>query len=102
LLKAGQALQRFWLTATELGLALQPAMAPVIFGFYGRHGAAFTADAGIRAQAKALAEALAGTVSGDPERLVFRGRLGVPASRRVGPRSIRKPLEELLVGPAGR
>lgn len=102
LIKAGQALQRFWLTATELGLALQPAMAPVIFGFYGRRGIAFTADPGIRAQAKALAEALAGTVAGDPERLVFRGRLGLPASRRVGPRSVRKPLEELLIGPEGR
>lgn len=101
LLKAGQALQRFWLTATESGLVLQPAMAAVIFGFYGRHGTAFTADPGIRARAKALAEALAGTVSGDPETLVFRGRLGLPASRRVGSRSVRKPLEELLIAPAG-
>ncbi len=101
LLRAGQGLQRFWLTATELGLALQPAMAALIFGFYGRHGAEFTADPGIRGQARELAEALAASVPGDPETLVCRGRLGVPASRRTGPRSVRRPLEELLVGPTG-
>jgi molybdopterin/thiamine biosynthesis adenylyltransferase/nitroreductase len=99
LLKAGQAIQRFWLTATELGLAMQPAMAPVIFGFYGRRDVAFTADPKIRAQARTLAGVLAGTVPGDPERLVFRGRIGTPASRRVGPRSVRKPLEELTTLP---
>ncbi|MGB8274979.1 MAG: ThiF family adenylyltransferase, partial [Alphaproteobacteria bacterium] len=42
LLRAGEALQRFWLTATRLGLALQPGMAAVIFGFYGRHAIEFT------------------------------------------------------------
>jgi hypothetical protein len=100
LLKAGQGIQRFWLTATELGLAMQPAMAAVIFGHYGRHDVAFTADQGLRVQAKELARVLGGTVPGDPERLVFRGRVGTPVSRKVGPRSVRKPLEELMV-PAG-
>ncbi len=96
LLKAGQAIQRFWLTATELGLAMQPAMAAVIFGFYGRHGVPFTEEEDLRDRAKKLAEALSGTIPEHPDRLVFRGRIGIPASRKVGPRSVRKPLEELL------
>ena len=31
LLRAGERLQRFWLTATMLGLALQPGLAPIAF-----------------------------------------------------------------------
>lgn len=100
LLRTGQALQRFWLTATELGLSLQPAMAAVIFGFYGRQGTAFTAEPKLRVQAGRLAAALAAATPGVPEGLVFRGRLGVPASRRVGPRSVRRTLDELIVGRA--
>lgn len=90
------------LTATELGLAMQPAMAAVILGFSGRRDLAFTGDTGIRAQARELAAAQAETVSGDVELLFFRGRIGLPASRKVGPRSVRKPLEDLFVSaPAG-
>ncbi len=101
LLRTGQAIQRFWLTVTELGLAMQPAMAPVIFGFYGRRDVAFTRDEKIRVQARELARVVAGTVPGDPERLAFRGRIGIPVSRKIGPRSVRKPLEELLAPPRG-
>lgn len=97
LLRTGQSLQRFWLTATELGLSMQPAMAPVIFGFYGRQGTPFTADPKLREKAGRLAAALAAATPGSPEALVFRGRIGVPVSRRVGPRSVRRRLEELVV-----
>lgn len=97
LIKAGEKLQRFWLTATELGLSMQPAMAALIFAFYGRHGIGFTEDPGRRRQARELAAALDEMTPGDSDRLVFRGRLGVPSSRKAAPRSVRKELEELLV-----
>ena len=97
LLRAGQALQRFWLTATELGLSMQPAMAAIIFGHYGRLDIPFTVDPAMRKQAGVLARKLAEATPGAPEALVFRGRIGVPSSRKVGPRSVRRPLEELLI-----
>src|SRR5512139_332467 len=38
---AGRATQRFWLTATSLGLQLQPELTPLIFGRYVREGRSF-------------------------------------------------------------
>lgn len=96
LLRAGEALQRFWLTATRLGLAMQPSLAPLCFAFYGRHKVNFTSDAKAREKAAALAADLEKLLDRDPASVVFLGRLGRPRSRRVSPRSIRRPLEELL------
>ena len=45
LLEAGGAIQRFWLTATKLGLAIQPSLATLAFAHYGRTGAPFTTEA---------------------------------------------------------
>ncbi len=101
LIRAGQALQRFWLTATELGLSLQPALAPLCFGFYGRHGIDFTADPHIRAKAATLAERLTAVSPAAPDDVLFLGRLGQPRSRGVGPRSVRRSLEELMDQPLG-
>ncbi|MCP5373313.1 MAG: ThiF family adenylyltransferase [Hyphomicrobiales bacterium] len=98
LIRTGQAWQRFWLTATRLGLALQPAMAPLIFGYYGRHDVAFTEDHNVRGKAIELARQLDAGCQGDPDDMMFRGRLGVPRSRKIGPRSIRKQLGELMFG----
>jgi nitroreductase len=96
LLHAGEALQRFWLTATRLGLTMQPSLAPLCFASHGRHNVTFTSDAKARAQAAALAADLEKLLVRDPASLLFMGRLGWPRSRRVSPRSIRRPLEELL------
>ena len=96
-IRCGQAVQRFWLTATQLGLAMQPSMATVIFAHYGRHGIDFTADPKIRRRAAELADKLDTLVPGRGDEVFWMGRIGVPASRRIGPRSIRRPLEELLV-----
>lgn len=97
LLRHGQAIQRFWLTATALGLAMQPWLAPLCFAHYGREGAVFTDDASIRAKAAALADALDGAVPGAGADVLFAGRLGSPTSAHVAPRSVRKPLDALLV-----
>ena len=41
---AGEAMQRFWLTASSLGLYLQPEMTPLIFSAYAREGTVFSAS----------------------------------------------------------
>lgn len=95
-LRAGQALQRFWLTATALSLVLQPSLATICFAYYGADGAAFSGDAGARRKAKALAAAAEALVPGGLAQAVFMGRIGVPTSRRIRARSVRRPLAELL------
>ncbi|MEF8794273.1 ThiF family adenylyltransferase [Thiohalorhabdus sp.] len=102
ILEAGMALQRFWLTAERLGLALQPAYAPLAFAHYARNGEAFTQSAWARNKADHLADRLARAVApADPQRVVFAGRIGLPRHPAPGSRSVRKPLEELLLPTAG-
>lgn len=101
LLRYGCALQRFWLTAEQRSLALQPALATVIFAHYGRQGIAFTEEPRMRAKAEALAGALERRLPG-AENWVFIGRIGHPTSRAPRPRSVRKPLADLLVPADGR
>ena len=100
LLYAGQAVQRFWLTAAARGISLQPSVATIIYAFYGRHDQAFTQDTAIRAKAKALADAVEAVAPAGVDHLLFCGRLGRPQVRRNGPRSVRKPLGQLLVSSA--
>lgn len=98
LLRAGQALQRFWLTATRLGLAMQPGLAPLCFAHYGRNGIAFTGDHRVRARARWLAralDALAGPGAGGT--LLFAGRIGRPRGGAAA-RSLRRPLAALMEG----
>lgn len=93
---AGRSTQRFWLTATALGLQLQPQMTPLIFARYLRERRPFTADAALRQRADQLAlraERLFGRH--DWERAVFMGRIG--AGRPAEARSLRRPLRQLLV-----
>jgi len=93
---AGMAVQRFWLTATKLGLAVQPCLAPVIFAAYGRGDAAFTREKGQVPRARALAAKMDQLYSGEAEKVIFRGRIGVPRSRLHVTRSVRRPLEEMM------
>jgi nitroreductase len=99
LLRHGMALQRFWLAAEQLGLGLQPALATLIFAHHGRHGTAFTTEAALRTRAAGLAARFTALL-GDPDAVVFLGRLGHRRPGAPGPRSVRRPLEELLL-PAG-
>lgn len=98
LIASGRALQRFWLSATALGLVLQPSLAPLCFAWYAQHGRRFTADVRMDQEARAVRQALmlaAGARAGDGE-LVFMGRIGVPRASAPGPRSVRKPLDQLM------
>ena len=96
LLGAGASIQRFWLTATSLGLAMQPSLATLIFAYYGRSGEAFTTDGAAAAKARrlniAVAEALA-----DLDNVLFLGRLGARRARLPGARSVRLPVAQLIL-----
>ena len=93
-LAAGAAVQRFWLTATSLGVQLQPQYTPIAFAGYVRRGIAFTRTASATARAvtiTAMLETILGV--GKPERAVFLGRLGHGPTATA--RSLRLPLEQL-------
>lgn len=94
-IEAGRAMQRFWLTATSLGLQFQPQMAPLIFDSYVRDLVPFTADTAALEKTAALSPRLK-RILGEENYPVtaFLGRIGVgtaPASR-----SLRKPLAHFL------
>jgi hypothetical protein len=98
LLRAGERLQRFWLTATMLGLALQPGLAPIAFSTHALRGVRFTEDQKLLAKAEKLAVEVARVTGAEVDQLVFMGRIGRPKSMRSTSRSYRRPLEELVVG----
>lgn len=97
LLDLGMRMQRFWLTATALGLVLQPSFAPLCFAYYGARNLPFTTDPACRAKAVTLAHAVVTLCPGATQPIVFLGRIGQPLNNSPGPRSVRLPLEELLV-----
>ena len=93
-LRAGAAVQRFWLTATSLGLQLQPQYTPLVFAGYARKGLAFTTVAAARRRAASVAARLAALLSPQhAERAVFLGRIGYGPAPTA--RSMRLPLERL-------
>lgn len=94
---AGRAMQRFWLTATRLGLQLQPELTPLIFARYVREERAFSSAGGMHARARALAGQCAALIGDDcSRRAVFMGRIGAGAAAAA--RSTRRPLDELIMG----
>lgn len=93
-LAVGAAVQRFWLTATGLGVQLQPQYTPLAFAGYTRRGIPFTQVASATARAEAITAMLEQILGrANVERAVFLGRLGLgpPAAAR----SLRLPLERL-------
>ncbi|MRX08997.1 molybdopterin biosynthesis protein MoeY [Pseudoduganella sp. FT25W] len=99
---AGRAMQRFWLTATSLGLQMQPEMTPLIFSRYVREGRIFSSTPGMQERAAELSRQGAALVGQqDWDAAVFMGRIG--AGEPASARSLRRPLRELLVpGNGGR
>ena len=92
LLRAGERLQRFWLTATRLGLAMQPELAPLCFIHYGKSGSPISASS----RFSKLKKRAAGCMPEISE-VVFLGRIGAPKRTAPVGRSIRRSLTELLV-----
>lgn len=97
--RAGEALQRLWLSVTSLGLNLQPEMTPVIFRWYVQAGCKISTKQEINDGALDLAaqfETLTGAQRATP--FAFFCRVGAGQGARA--RSLRKELDELLVAPA--
>jgi nitroreductase len=94
--EAGRRVQRFWLTADQLQLQLQPEMTPLIFARYLREGRHFTQQQDTLAAAAPLAARLGKLLGPDLERAVFMARIG--AGPRAESRSIRKPAQTLRRG----
>lgn len=92
----GRAAQRFWLTATKLGLQLQPEMTPLIFGKYMRKGIEFTKESNGMKQAEELSTQI-NHLLGDQDAplAAFMGRIG--AGNAPTARSLRMPLDRLLI-----
>jgi nitroreductase len=98
---AGRMVQRFWLTATQLNLQVQPSYTPLVFARYAREQRRFTrverAEVAARGVAGRLVELLGAR---ETPRTVFLGRIG--PERAVKGRSVRLPLDRLIVDGAPR
>ena len=96
--QGGRAVQRFWLTATALGLSLQPELTPLIFARYAAQKRRFSVVEGSFDAAQRVATDLARIAgNGIDTRGVFMGRIGVGPP--VLSRSLRRPLHSLLMTP---
>ncbi len=95
---AGRAMQRLWLTATSIGLQLQPEVTPLIFARYARDRVHFSDEPGMDSRAAGIAKRLAAAIGEvGCDRAVFIGRVG--DGRAATARSIRLPLDRLMVDP---
>jgi len=98
-LSAGRALQRFWLTATHLGLQLQPEQTPLIFAQYVSMGRHFSQTPGLWEKACEVTRQLDQLIGLETrQKAVFMGRIG--AGKAAAARSLRRPLKELLISSA--
>jgi nitroreductase len=94
-LVAGGALQRFWLTATRLGLQFQPEYTPLVFARYARERRRFSDAPGALDAAQGIRERLERLWGPEvASNAVFIGRIGAGAPAKA--RSLRLPLERLL------
>jgi sulfur-carrier protein adenylyltransferase/sulfurtransferase len=86
------AVQRFWLEASRLGLAVQPALAILAFAHYGETNAAFSADPTVVRKARVLSTRFRQVLDDSADEFVFIGRIGQPLPRLPTTRSTRRPL----------
>jgi hypothetical protein len=94
--EAGRAVQRFWLTATTVGLQVQPQYTPLVFHSYVRDSVRFTSDARSWDRARRVSSAMASLLGADVlERAVFYGRIGGGPAATA--QSTRLPLDELVI-----
>jgi len=95
LLSAGEAVQRFWLTASKRGLVLQPCLATLAFAHYGQSNEPFTTSQPERRKAQELAHRVVRDL-GDLQTTFFVGRIGFPKDAKLESRSLRHPLAQLV------
>jgi len=95
LLRGGEAVQRFWLTASKRGLVLQPCLATLAFAHYGLSNEPFTVSEPERRKAKVLAQRVVRDL-GDLQTTFFVGRIGFPQAAKLESRSLRVPLAQLV------
>lgn len=94
--EAGIAMQRLWLTATAVGLHLQPEMTPVIFRWYARAARGISAKKGINQKVGLLASNFEALVKASNNHdFSFFCRVGQSSSPKS--RSLRKSLNQLMV-----
>lgn len=91
--QAGRAVQRFWLTLTDLGLYMQPEMTPLIFTRYVQQGRGFSKVPELLTYAGQLSRETLALVGKDTHP-VYMGRIG--AGPAPTSRSHRRPLSELI------
>ncbi len=97
-LAAGRAVQRFWLTATRLGLSIQPEVTPLVFHEYSSCDVAFSTTPGMAARAQHISRQFQEVVGRDAADLaVFMGRIGSAKTPKA--RSTRLDLKRLLHSP---
>jgi nitroreductase len=88
----GRATQRLWLTATLLGLQMQPEYTPLVFARYAEAGRRFTRVATASAQARKVAEELRRELGPDAVRTtVWLARIGRSARLPVARCGFRSP-----------
>ena len=88
-------MQRFWLTATRLGLQLQPQYTPLAFAEYVRRGVEFTSVHNARERGAWVERRLADLLGEKAApATMFLGRVGYGQPAQA--RSLRLPLERLL------
>ena len=103
--KAGEAMQRFWLSATSLGLVHQPSITPLAFARYGADAEEFSVHPKAMRWAGAVRRRMSALLGGDAllDRTVWFGRIGEArddAGQKEICRSLRRPLDELLTDKA--
>jgi hypothetical protein len=76
---------------------LQPTFAAQCFAFYGRNRIEFSQDPRLLAKAEKFAAAFDRHAPVESDRIIFRGRIGVPKNRSGKSRSIRRGFGELLL-----
>lgn len=95
-LRAGAAIQRFWLTGTKLGLTLQPAAALLMIAHQGSgQQPLFTTDPTLGRKIRNASRVFPAMFGGQPEEFIFVGRIGEPKSWTHGSRSVRRSWSEL-------
>ena len=93
-IEGGRACQRFWLTATRLGLLVQPEASPLVFARYCREGRQYTSSKACEALARRMTRSLTDIIGEDLlDHAVFMGRIG--SGKPPKARSTRLPLAAL-------